>query len=85
MNPADFTRQDAMDIALILLPLAALIFGIGIGIVATKMGYWILYREHLEQHSFAEKGRYDCPFCREERVSLEDVGPLTSNPDGKLQ
>jgi hypothetical protein len=68
MNADTFTVQDGIDAALILLPLACLIIGAGLGIVATKFGHFILYREHLDQHSYAKAPNARCPFCREERI-----------------
>ncbi|HZU33694.1 MAG TPA: hypothetical protein VFB79_21450 [Candidatus Angelobacter sp.] len=61
------TIDDGINAALILLPLAALFFGIGIGVVATKYGYFVVYREHLENHSYARVPSPECPFCKEER------------------
>lgn len=70
MNPDTFTAQDGFNIAIICLPLAALIFGIGVGVVATKFGYFIVFREHLDEHFFASTPDRDCPFCHEERGSF---------------
>lgn len=70
MNPDTFTAQDGFNIAIICLPLACLFIGLGIGIVLTKLGYFIVFREHLDKHFFASTPDRDCPFCHEERGSF---------------
>lgn len=75
MNTSDISASDAVfNVALIMLPLAALVFGVGMGIVLTKLGYFIVFREHLDKHFFSSTPDRECPFCREERGIRQDTG-----------
>lgn len=61
------TAQDGIDIALICLPLAALLTGIGVGVVFTRWGFFMQFRLHLDKHFFSSLPDASCPFCAEER------------------
>jgi len=65
--PDAWSTQDTTNVALVVIPLAALCFGFGVGSSFTKWACFSLYREHCRKHFFSTHGDAMCIYCREER------------------
>ena len=62
------SEQDGAHVALVLLPLAALAMGLGLGIILGREGLFFQFKEHIDRHSVLETPVRTCRFCHEERA-----------------
>lgn len=66
--------QDTQDILFVLMPLACMVIGLGLGIVLGREGLVFQFKSHLDKHFFSATPDAQCIFCKHERAPKQSYG-----------